>query len=152
MHKKIYFSFFKSLFVKINVLIVLQTKCFVMWIQLMLNGWIQIAKKLVENATITHPHLQKEYLLLIANGLHGQSRELAQGLVGMELKFLLEQSSMLKMEDKIVLAELRRLNFVTFKIVQLLLIVNGQNGNMALAQKHVEKEWKWFPELKKWSL
>ena len=116
----------------------------------MLNGWIQIAKELVENATITHPHLQN--ILLIANGLHGQSRELAQGLVGMELKFLLEQSSMLKMEDKIVLAALRRLNFVTFKIVQLLLIVNGQNGNMALAQKHVEKEWKWFSEQKKWSL
>ena len=40
----------------------------------------------------------------------------------------------------IVLAELRRLNLVTFKIVRLLLIVNGQNGNMALAQKHVEVE------------
>ena len=40
----------------------------------------------------------------------------------------------------IVLAELRRLNLVTFKIVQLLLIVNGQNGNMVLAQKHVEVE------------
>ena len=120
--------------------------------ELMLNGWIQIAKELVENATITHPYLQKDYILLIANGLHGQSREIAQGLVGMELKFLLEQNSMLQMGDKIVLAELRRLNFVTFKIVQLLLIVNGQNGNMALAQKHVEKEWKWFSEQKKWSL
>ena len=123
-----------------------------MRIQLMLNGWIQIAKELVENATITHPYLQKDYIRLIANGLNGQSREIAQGLVGMELKFLLEQSSMLKMEDKIVLAALRRLNFVTFKIVQLLLIVNGQNGNMVFAQKHVEVEWKWFPELKKWSL
>ena len=76
----------------------------------------------------------------IANGLHGQSRELAQGLVGMELKFLLEQSSMLQMGDKIVLAELRRLKFVTFKIVQLLLIVNGPNGIMVLVLKHVEVE------------
>ena len=58
--------------------------------ELMLNGWIQIAKELVENATITHPYLQKDYILLIANGLHGQSREIAQGLVGMELKFLLD--------------------------------------------------------------
>ena len=104
-----------------------------------LNGCLQIAKELVENATITHPYLQKDYILLIANGLHGQSREIAQGLVGMELKFLLEQSSMLQMGDKIVLAELQRLNFVTFKIVQLLLIVNGQNGIMVPALEHVEE-------------
>ena len=103
-----------------------------------LNGCIQIAKELVENATITHPYLQKDYILLIANGLHGQSREIAQGLVGMELKFLLEQNSMLQMGDKIVLAELRRLNFVTFKIVQLLLIVNGQNGIIVPALEHVD--------------
>ena len=32
----------------------------------------------------------------------------------------------------------QRLNIVTFKIVQLLLIVNGQNGIMVLAQEHVE--------------
>ena len=55
-----------------------------------LNGCLQIAKELVENATITHPYLQKDYILLIANGLHGQSREIAQDLVGMELKFLLD--------------------------------------------------------------
>ena len=40
----------------------------------------------------------------------------------------------------IVLAELRRLNLVTFKIVQLLLIVNGPNGIMVLVLKHVEVE------------
>ena len=38
----------------------------------------------------------------------------------------------------IVLAELRRLNLVTFKIVQL--IVNGPNGIMVLVLKHVEVE------------
>ena len=40
----------------------------------------------------------------------------------------------------IALAELRRLNLVTFKIVQLLLIVNGPNGIMVLVLKHVEVE------------
>ena len=40
----------------------------------------------------------------------------------------------------IVLAVLRRLNLVTFKIVQLLLIVNGHNGNLVLGQKHVKME------------
>ena len=40
----------------------------------------------------------------------------------------------------IVLAALRRLNLVTFKIVQLLLIVNGPNGIMVLVLKHVEVE------------
>ena len=57
-----------------------------------LNGCLQIAKELVENATITHPYLQKDYILLIANGLHGKSRDIVQGLVEKELRFLLEQS------------------------------------------------------------
>ena len=40
----------------------------------------------------------------------------------------------------IVLAELRRLNLVTFKIVQL--IVNGPNGILVLVLKYVEVECK----------
>ena len=56
------------------------------------------------------------------------------------------------MEDKIVLAEHQRLNIVTFKIVQLLLIVNGQNGIMVLALEHVEVVNKCFLEQKKWRL
>ena len=40
------------------------------------------------------------------------------------------------MEEDLVLEMEQRLNFVIYKIVQL--IVNGQNGIMALAQKHVE--------------
>ena len=82
----------RSIFVRINVVIVLQTKSFVMRIQIMLNGCIQIAKELVENATITHPYFQESHNLLIANGLHGQSRDIVQDLVEMEFKFLLDLS------------------------------------------------------------
>ena len=42
------------------------------------------------------------------------------------------------MEEDLVLEMEQRLNIVTFKIVQLLLIVNGQNGIMDNAQNHVE--------------
>ena len=42
------------------------------------------------------------------------------------------------MEENLVLEMEQRLNFVIFKIVQL--IVNGQNGNMVLVLKHVEVE------------
>ena len=42
------------------------------------------------------------------------------------------------MEENLVLEMEQRLNIVTFKIVQLLLIVNGQNGIMVLALEHVE--------------
>ena len=57
-----------------------------------LNGCLQIAKELVENATITHPYFQESHNLLIANGLHGQSRDIVQDLVEMEFKFLLDLS------------------------------------------------------------
>ena len=57
-----------------------------------LNGCIQIAKELVENATITHPYFQEGHNLLIANGLHGKSRDIVQDLVEMEFKFLLDSS------------------------------------------------------------
>ena len=45
------------------------------------------------------------------------------------------------MEGNLVLEMEQRLNIVTSKIVQmLLLIVNGQNGIMVLALEHVEVE------------
>ena len=40
------------------------------------------------------------------------------------------------MEENLVLEIEQRPNFVIFKVVQF--IVNGQNGIMVLAQKHVE--------------
>ena len=80
----------RSIFVRIKVVIVLKTKSIVM--EKILNGCIQIAKELVENATITHPYFQEGHNLLIANGLHGQSRDIVQDLVEMEFKFLFEQS------------------------------------------------------------
>ena len=43
------------------------------------------------------------------------------------------------MEENLVLEMKQRLNIVTFKIVQLLLIVNGQNGIMVPALEHVEE-------------
>ena len=54
------------------------------------------------------------------------------------------------MEENLVLEMEQRLNIVIFEVVQL--IVNGQNGIMVLVLKHVEVEWKWFPEQKKWRL
>ena len=44
------------------------------------------------------------------------------------------------MEEDLVLEMEQRLNIVTFKIVELLLIVNGQNGIMVLALERVEME------------
>ena len=42
------------------------------------------------------------------------------------------------MEENLVLEMKQRLNIVTFKIVQLLLIVNGQNGIIVPALEHVD--------------
>ena len=54
---------------------------------------------------------------LIVNGLHGQSKDIAHGLVEMELKFLHEQSwQNLKMGDKIVLAVIgKKQAFLTYR-------------------------------------
>ena len=75
-----------SNFVKINVVIVLKTKCIVM--EEILNGCIKIAKELAESAM--EDSSSTVQLLLIANGLHGQSTDIAQALVEVELKFLQE--------------------------------------------------------------
>ena len=74
-----------SNFVKINVVIVLNTKWIVM--EKILNGCIRIAKELAESAM---EDSNSTVQLLIANGLHGQSRDIAQALVEVELKFLQE--------------------------------------------------------------
>ena len=71
---------------KINVVIVLKTKCIVM--EKILNGCIKIAKELVESAM--EDSSSTVQLLLIVNGLHGQSKDIAQDLVEVELKFLQE--------------------------------------------------------------
>ena len=71
---------------KINVVIVLKTKCIVM--EKIPNGCIKIAKELAESAM--EDSNSTVQLLLIANGLHGQSRDIAQALVEVELKFLQE--------------------------------------------------------------
>ena len=71
---------------KINVVIVLKTKCIVM--EKIPNGCIKIAKELAESAM--EDSSSTVQLLLIANGLHGQSKDIAQALVEVELKFLQE--------------------------------------------------------------
>ena len=53
-----------------------------------LNGCIKIAKELAESAM--EDSSSTVQLLLIANGLHGQSTDIAQALVEVELKFLQE--------------------------------------------------------------
>ena len=77
--------------------------------------------------------------------------DLALNHVDMEFKNTNEQTQLnLKMEALNVLAVFRRGNYVTFKIVQL--IVNGQNGIMVHVPDHVEVANKLFHEQKQLNL
>ena len=85
---------------------------------------------------------------LIVNGQNG-IMVLALEHVEVAIKWFHEQKKWrLKMEEDLVLEMEQRLNIVTFKIVQLLLIVNGQNGNTVHAPEHVEGVYKWILEQK----
>ena len=87
---------------------------------------------------------------LIVNGQNGIMALAQKHVEGVGEWFPEQKKWRLKMEENLVLEIEQRPNFVIFKVVQF--IVNGQNGNMVLVLKHVEVEWKWFPELKKWRL
>ena len=83
---------------------------------------------------------------LIVNGPNGNMVHAPDHVEVANKSFYEQKKLKLKMEEDLVLEKHQGLNFVIFKIVQL--IANGQNGIMVHAPDHVEEANKLFYEQK----